>query len=79
MEPNYLTILDFTIGVVNIIHLTPEEVKASEGYDGFMDFLYTIEEKYGFKVSNCQWMVSEDLAVYCYQDGKEVSYAELEH
>ena len=30
METNYVTILDFTTGWVNIIHLTPEEIQESE-------------------------------------------------
>lgn len=71
MEPNYVYILDFTQGIQNIIHLTPEEVKASEGYESFEEFLATIEEKYGFELSNCQWMCSETLKVYLYENGKE--------
>lgn len=59
METNYVTILDFTTGWVNIIHLTPEEIQESEKHEDFESFLSTLEEKYGFKISNCQWMVSE--------------------
>lgn len=71
METNYVYILDFTQGILNIIHLTPEEVKASEGYETFEEFLATLEEKYGFELSNCQWMCSETLKVYLYENGKE--------
>lgn len=42
MKPNYLIILDFCIGALDIIHLTAEEVKASEAYDDFESFLYTL-------------------------------------
>ncbi len=71
METNYVYILDFTQGILNIIHLPPEEVKASEDYESFEEFLATLEEKYGFALSNCQWMCSETLKVYLYENGKE--------
>lgn len=72
MEANYVTILDFTTACVNIIHLTPEERKESEKYEDFSDFLSTLEEKYGFKLSNCQWMVTDVLEIYRYENGEEV-------
>lgn len=74
MEPNYVYILDFTLGILNIIHLTPEEVKASENYDSFDDFLQTLEDKYDFRVSDCQWMCSKDLDIYRYENGEEISH-----
>ena len=73
MEPRYVTILDFCIGVLNIIRLTDEEVKESERYDDFEDFLSTLEDKYGFRLNNCQWMTTENLNVYWYDNGQEVS------
>ena len=79
MESNYVYILDFTQGIQNIIHLTPEEVKASEGYESFAEFLETIEEKYGFELSNCQWMCSETLKVYLYENGKEADAPLLDY
>lgn len=75
MNPNYVLILDFCLGCLNIIHLTEEEVKASEAYDDLESFLATIEEKYGFRLSNCQWMTTETLQVCQYENGKEVDYA----
>lgn len=77
MEPKYVLILDFTLGCLNIIELTEEEVEASEKYEDFSDFLSTLEEKYGFRLGNSQWMVTESLSIYHYKDGKEVKYAEL--
>ena len=77
MEPKIVYILDFTIGTLNIIRLTDEELTASEDYDDFGDFLTTLEEKYGFRLSNCQWMVSEDLDVYYYEAGKEAAHHQL--
>ncbi len=76
MEPNYVFILDFTQGILNIIHLTPEELarSQSEEYEGdFESFLSTLEEKYGFRLSNCQWMCSETLSVYRYENGEEAT------
>ena len=77
MEAKYVLILDFTIGCLNIIELTDEELKASEEYEDFTDFLLTIEDKYGFRLSNSQWMATETLSIYHYKDGKEVANAEL--
>lgn len=73
MEPRYVTILDFCIGVLNIIRLTDEEVKESERYDDFEEYLSTLEDKYGFRLNNCQWMTTENLDVFWYEDGQEVS------
>lgn len=76
MEPRYVLILDFCIGCLNIIKLTDEELRESENYEDFEDFedfLSTIEEKYGFRLNNCQWMVTENLDIYCYQNGEETT------
>lgn len=73
MEPRYVTILDFCIGTLNIIRLTDEEVKESERYNDFEEYLSTLEDKYGFKLNNCQWMTIENLNVYWYDNGQEVS------
>lgn len=74
MEPNYVFILDFTLGILNIIHLTPEEVKASENYESFEDYLATLEDKYDFRLSDSQWMCSEKLNIYRYENGEEVEH-----
>ena len=71
MGPKYVLILDFFVGCLNIIRLTDEELRESENYDDFEDFLITIEGKYGFRLNNCQWMVIENLDIYCYQNGEE--------
>ena len=73
MEPRYVIILDFCIGVLNIIRLTDEEVKESERYDDFEEYLSTLEDKYGFRLNNCQWMTTENLNVYWYDNGQEVN------
>ena len=71
MGPKYVLILDFCVGCLNIRRLTDEELRESENYDDFEDFLITIEGKYGFRLNNCQWMVIENLDIYCYQNGEE--------
>ena len=70
MEINYLIILDFTNGCLNIIKLTAEEKEGAYKFDSFEDFLYTLEEKYGFKVSQSQWMTTESLDIYRYENGE---------
>lgn len=77
MEPQYVLILDFCVGCLDIIKLTDEELRELDNYWDFEDFLSTLEEKYGFRLNSCQWMVTERLDIYCYQDGKEVDCAEL--
>ena len=71
MEPKYVLILDFFVGCMNIIRLTDEELRESENYENFENFLITIEDKYGFKLKNCNWMTTENLDIYCYQNGEE--------
>lgn len=75
MEPRYILILDYCVGCLNIIKLTDEELRESEKYDNFEDFLSTIEEKYEFRLSDCNWMVTENLSIYRYENGKEVENA----
>lgn len=69
MEPKYVLMLDLCVGCLNIIKLTDEELKESEMYE---DFLSTIEEKYGFRLSNYQWMTTEELNICRYENGREV-------
>ena len=71
MEPKYVLILDFFVGCLNIIRLTDEELRESENYENFENFLITIEDNYGFKLKNCNWMTTENLDIYCYQNGEE--------
>ena len=72
MEPKYVIILDFCIGALNIIKLTEEELRESENYDDFESFLSTLEDQYGFRLNNCQWMTTETLNIYWYKDVREV-------
>ena len=69
MEINYLIILDFTNCCLNIIKLTPEEKEEAYKFDSFEDFLHTLEDRYGFSLSNSQWMTTETLDIYRYENG----------
>ena len=75
MEPKYVLILDYCIGALNIIELTDEEINESYNYEDFESFLMTIEEKYGFRLSDCNWMTTENLNIYRYKNGKEINHA----
>lgn len=72
-EINYVYILDFCSGGIRIIHLTPDDVKKSKEYDDFEEYLSTLEEKYDFRLSNCNWMTSKNLIITHYCGGKEIT------
>ena len=72
MEPNYIIILDFCGGYLNIIHLTEAEKHESEQYEDFESFLSTLEDKYGFRLKDCQWMTTDTLSIYRYENGEIV-------
>ena len=59
METNYIIILNFSVGEVIRIRLDKEQQEESEKYDDFEAYLETLEEKYGFRLKDCQWMVTE--------------------
>ena len=60
METNYIIILNFSVGEVIKIRLDKEQLEESEKYDDFEIYLETLEEKYGFRLKDCQWMVTEN-------------------
>ncbi len=73
MEPKYVLILDYCCGALNIIELTEKEINESYNYEDFESFLETLEDKYGFRLKDCNWMTTESLSIYRYKDGKEVA------
>lgn len=73
MEPKYVLILDYCCGALNIIELTEKEINESYNYEDFESFLEALEEKYGFRLKNCNWMTTESLSIYRYKNGKEVA------
>lgn len=67
----YVYILDYCSGSLRIIHLTPDDIKEAKEYDDFEEYLSTLEEKYNFRLSNCNWMTTKDLIITHYRNGKE--------
>lgn len=61
MEEIYVYILDYCSATCRVIKLTDEEVKESEKYDDFEEYLSTLEDKYGFRLSDVNWMTSDSL------------------
>ncbi len=72
MEPKYVLILDYCCGALNIIELTEKEINESYNYEDFESFLETLEDKYGFRLKDCNWMTTESLSIYRYKDGKKL-------
>ena len=66
METNYLILLDYSVGELIKIRLTEQEKIESESYQDFEEFIYTLENKYNFKLSNCSWMCCEVLSERSY-------------
>ena len=66
MKANYLVLLDYSVGELIKIRLTEEEKIESESYEDFEEFIYTLEDKYYFKLSNCSWMCCEVLSERSY-------------
>ena len=66
MKANILILLDCSVGELIKIRLTEQEKIESESYQDFEEFIYTLEDKYDFKLSNCSWMSCEVLSERSY-------------
>lgn len=66
MEPRYIIIMDFSTGELVKIKLTDLELKASEEFDDFSDFLSTLEDKYDFRVKDILYMTVESFSERSY-------------
>lgn len=62
MEPRYIIIIDFSIGELIKIKLTDEQLKSSEEYEDFGEFLSTLEEEYDFRLKDCLYMTCHILS-----------------
>jgi hypothetical protein len=69
METNYVILLDFCSGTLNIIKLDDRDKTEMDSYDDFEEFLSTLEDKYEFRLRDCQWMCCETLSEYRYENG----------
>lgn len=66
MEPRYVILMDFSTGELIKIRLTDEQLKASEKYDDFEEFLSTLEEDYEFRLKDCLYMACSNLSERSY-------------
>lgn len=57
----YVLLLDYAGGTLIKIKLTDEELKESENYEDFDEFLHTLEDKYTFRLKDCEWMTVSEL------------------
>lgn len=62
MEPRYIILMDFSTGEFIKIKLTEEELKASDEFETFEEFLDTLEDKYDFRVRDCLFMTCQTLS-----------------
>ena len=51
-----MILLNFSTGELIKVKLTEDELRTSEEFEDFSDFLSTIEDKYDFKVKDCLYM-----------------------
>ena len=61
MKIKYLIILDYSCGELIKIRLSDEEQMLAEESEDFEDFLYSLEDKYHFRVKDCSWMCCQTL------------------
>ena len=66
MKANFLILLDCSVGELIKIRLTEQEKIESESHQDFEEFIYTLEDKYDFKLSNCSWMSCDVLSERSY-------------
>ena len=52
----FVLLLDYTGGTLIKIKLTEEEQEKYLEYEDFEDFLHTLEDKYEFRLRDCEWM-----------------------
>ena len=66
MKANFLILLDCSVGELIKIRLTEQEKIESESHQDFEEFIYTLEDKYNFRLSDCSWMSCEVLSERSY-------------
>jgi hypothetical protein len=60
-QTKFVILLDYTGGTLIKIKLTEEEQEKSLEYEDFEDFLHTLEDKYEFRLRNCEWMSVDEI------------------
>ena len=63
METRFIIILNFNpmSGEILKIRLSDKQIAEMEGYENMEDYLTTLEDKYGFDLSNSVWMATSEL------------------
>lgn len=59
METEYVILLDFSTGEIIKSRFSERQRKESEHYNDFEEYLAILEKEYGFRLDDCQWMVTE--------------------
>ena len=60
-QTKFVLLLDYTGGTLIKIKLTEEELEKSLEYEDFEDFLTTLEDKYEFRLRDCEWMSVDEI------------------
>lgn len=55
-QTKFVLLLDYAGGTLIKIQLTKKEQEESLEYEDFEDFLHTLEDKYEFRLRDCEWM-----------------------
>ena len=66
MENTYLILLDYCVGEVIKVKLSESEKRQLDQTENHEEFLYSIEDKYQFKVSQVSWMLCDNLCERIY-------------
>lgn len=66
MECTYLILLDYCVGEVIKVKLSESEKQQLDQTEDHEEFLYSIEDKYHFKVSQVSWMLCDNLCERIY-------------
>lgn len=70
MEYKYVYIMDFSTGILKVIALTDGERESMKRFDTVEEFILTLEKKYGFRMSDCEWMMSDNYDIQIYKEGR---------
>lgn len=60
-QTKFVILLDYTGGTLIKIKLKEEEQEKSLEYEDFEDFLHTLEDKYEFRLRDCEWMSVDEI------------------
>ena len=60
-QTKFVLLLDYAGGTLIKIQLTRKEQEESLEYEDFEDFLHSLEEKYEFRLRDCEWMSVDEI------------------